>query len=132
VAKPIPGYKTIFPAGRGSASGPLPPGYVMVSRWIGEPEVKLWMATAGTYIPPGVGRGSRRVSATPFGQQRKPAGIAQDQTIRIDFAVPEAALQPAGVGKQILQPLTNVPIFNVSIHLPERLDVSAMLRNRGV
>src|SRR5205823_11550281 len=107
-------YKTIFPRGAGAANSPLPAGYVMVSRWITAPEVKLWMANGGTFVPLDVGRGGR-VSVIPFGQQRKPAGIAQDQTIRIDFAVPEKVLQPAGEGKQILQPVANIPVYNVSI-----------------
>jgi hypothetical protein len=102
----------------------------MVSRWIGVSEVKLWMENGGTFIPPEVGRGGR-VSVVPFGQHQKPAGIVENQTIRIDFAIPERALQLAGEGKQILQPVSNIPIYNVSIHLPITLDISRVLRNRG-
>lgn len=127
----IPGYKTIFPRGAGAANSPVPAGYVMVSRWIGISEVKLWMANGGTFIPAEVGRGGR-VSVIPFGQHGKPAGILENQTIRIDFAIPQRVLQPAGEGKQILQPVANVPIHNVRIHLPASLDLSHVLRNRGM
>jgi hypothetical protein len=37
----------------------------------------------------------------------------------------------AGEGRQILQPLANTPIYNVSIHVPSNLNVSDVLRNRG-
>ena len=110
----IPGYKTIFPRGAGAAYSPAPAGCVMVSLWIGVSEVKFWMANGGTFIPAEVGRGGR-VSVIRFGQQEKPAGILYNQTIRIDFAIPERVLQPAGEGKQILQPVANIPIYNVSI-----------------
>jgi hypothetical protein len=127
----MPGYKTIFPRGAGAAQSNAPAGYVMVSRWIGVSEVKFWMANGGTFIPPEVGRGGR-LSVIPFGQEQKPAGILPNQTIRIDFAIPEKALQPAGVEKQIVQPVANTPIYNVSIHLPATLDLSRVLRNRGI
>jgi hypothetical protein len=102
----------------------------MVSRWIGVAEVKFWMANGGTFVPVEVGRGGR-VSVIPFGQHEKPAGILHDQTIRIDFAIPERALQPAGEGKQILQPIANTPIYNLRIHMPATLELSRVLRNRG-
>jgi hypothetical protein len=102
----------------------------MVSRWVGPSEVKLWFATGGTYIPPEIGRASERVSVIPYGGQL-PAGLGRDSTIRIDFAVPERALNKGGEGLMIFQPSTNIPIYNVAIHIPVTLDVEDVLRNRG-
>jgi hypothetical protein len=103
----------------------------MVSRWVSAPEVKLWMANGGTFIPPGVGRLGGRVAVIPFGAP-KPAGIGTESVIRIDFGVPGKAVQVAGEGRQILQPITNTPIHNVSIHVPSNLSVADVLRNRGI
>ncbi len=128
---PTPGFTTVYPRGEGAAHGTMPAGYIMVSRWVSGPEVKLWMANGGTFIPPGVGRLGGRVAVIPFGAS-KPAGVGADSVIRIDFGVPEKAVQMAGEGRQILQPLANTPIYNVSIHIPTNIKVHDVLRNRGI
>jgi hypothetical protein len=40
------GYYTLYPRGVGAAKGPMPNGYVMVSRWVSVAEAKLWMMNA--------------------------------------------------------------------------------------
>jgi hypothetical protein len=102
----------------------------MVSRWVGPSEVKLWIATRGASIPQAVGRGGGFVSVIDFGEKAKPAGIGRESVILIDFAVPERALELAGVGRRIRQPLAD-PIYNVSIHVPEALDLKWVLRHGG-
>jgi hypothetical protein len=96
----------------------MPNGYVMVSRWINAAEAKLWMQNGGTYIPPQVGAGSR-VYVTLYGEGR-PSGT---DPIRIDFGIPETALQIAGRSdwRQLFQSLANVPIYNVKIHVPNSI-----------
>jgi len=124
-------FQTIYPRGPGAATGPLPRGYVMVSRWVGVSEAPLWIANGGTFVPREIGRATERVYVTLFGSSL-PAGIGRDSIIRIDFAVPQAALAATPAGNQLLQPFTNVPIHNVSIHIPWSLNVDDVLRNRGV
>jgi hypothetical protein len=75
------------------------------------------MANGGTFIPPGVGRLGGRVAVIPYWAS-KPPGIGADAVIRIDFGIPEKAVQMAGEGRQIRQPLANTPIYNVGIHIP--------------
>jgi filamentous hemagglutinin len=53
----LPGYYPLYPRGAGAAAGPLPPGHIIVSRWIGEAEARTWMANGATYVPPGLGAG---------------------------------------------------------------------------
>jgi filamentous hemagglutinin len=117
----LAGYYTLYPRGMGAASGPIPNGYVMVSRWVNAQEAKLWMRNGGTYIPPQVGAGGR-VYVTMPGAIR-PAGT---DPIRIDFGVPQTALQLAGRSdwRQLLQNLANVPIYNVTIHVPNSIPAS--------
>jgi hypothetical protein len=54
---PIAGYYTIYPRGAGAANGPMPSGYVIVSRWVSAAEAKLWMMNGGTFVPVQVGAG---------------------------------------------------------------------------
>ena len=100
---------------------------MMVSRWADATEAKLWMATGGTFVPPQVGAGGR-VYVTVFGAPR-PSGTG---LVRIDFAVPLAALQVAGHAewRQILQPIANVPIHNVVIHVPSSIPSSQITGRR--
>jgi len=124
-------FRRYTPRGAGAACGSLPKGYVLVSRWIGAAEVKLWWENGGTHVPPAVGRTSGRVSVFRFGGSM-PAGVASDQNIRLDFAFPESHLVRGGSGFLIMQPAANIPIYNVSIQLPSELEIEAVLRNRGV
>src|SRR5437868_5641362 len=112
------GFYTLYPRGSGASSGPMPPGYVMVSRWIGAAEAKLWMRNGGTCIAPQIGAGGR-VYVTLPGEPR-PSGTGP---IRIDFGIPQAALQTAGDSgwKQLVQSLANVPVYNVTIHVPNSI-----------
>jgi filamentous hemagglutinin len=121
------GYYTLYPRGAGASNGPMPTGYVMVSRWVNAAEAKMWMSNGGTYIPPRVGGGGR-VYVTRYGASR-PSGT---DAIRIDFGVPQAALQTAGQmdWKQLLQSLANVPIYNVKIHVPNSLPASQITGKR--
>ncbi len=94
----------------------MPKGYVIVSRWIGLAEAKLWMMRRHAYSP-AVGAGGR-VYVTLFGEPR-PSGT---DPIRIDFGIPQAALQAAGRSdwRQLLQSLANVPVYNVQIQFQIR------------
>lgn len=114
----LAGYYALYPRGIGASSGPVPSGYVMESRWVNAAEARLWMLNGGTYIPPQVGAGGR-VYVTLLGAVR-PSGT---DPIRIDFGIPQIALQPAGRldWKQLLQNLANTPIYNVSIHVPNSI-----------
>jgi hypothetical protein len=111
----IPGYYALYPRGQGASTGAMPKGYTMVSRWIDANEAKLWMANGATFVPPHVGAGGR-LYVTDFGASQ-PSGTGP---IRIDLGVPQAALHAAGRAdwKQVFQPIANVPIYNVSIHVP--------------
>jgi hypothetical protein len=99
----------------------MPKGYVIVSRWIGIAEAKLWMANGGTHIPLSVGAGDR-VYVTLFGEP----GPSGTDPIRIDFGIPQAALQTAGRPdwRQLFQSLANVPVYNVQIHVPNSIPAS--------
>jgi hypothetical protein len=121
------GYYALYPRGAGAANGPMPNGYVMVSRWVNAPEAKLWMMNGCTYIPPLVGSGGR-VYVTLFGAPR-PSGT---DPIRIDFGIPQAALQTAGRSdwRQLLQTLTNTPIYNVRINVPNSIPASQIIGKR--
>lgn len=79
----LPGYYTLHPRGAGASSGPLPHGYVMVSRCIDAQEAKLWMAVGGTHVPLQIGAGGR-VYVTEFEGPR----ISGTGPIRVDLAVP--------------------------------------------
>lgn len=121
------GYYTLYPRGVGASTAPMPHGYIMVTRWAGAREAKVWMMNGGTFIPSQIGAGERvyvTVSNAP-----RPAGT---DAIRIDFGVPERALQTAGRAdwKQLLQPLANVPIYNVAIHVPAAIPASQITGNR--
>jgi hypothetical protein len=115
MVRTLAGYYVLYPRGVGAAEGPMPNGYIFVSRWAGTAEAKLWMMNGGTYVPTTVGAGGR-VYVTLLGEPR-PSGTGP---IRIDFGIPQAALQTAGRSdwRQLLQTLANVPIHNVSIHVP--------------
>jgi filamentous hemagglutinin len=117
----LAGYYTLYPRGAGAATGPMPQGYVMVSRWGSAAEAKLWMMNGGTHVPQSVGAGGR-VYVTLFGVPR-PSGT---DPVRIDFGIPQAALQVAGRSdwRQLIQNLANVPIYNVQIHVPNSIAAS--------
>jgi len=108
--------RVVCPRGPGAATGPVPKGYVPVSRWVNEAEAKLWIKNGGTYIPQGIGGESGRVYVT-VPEAPRPGGTGP---IRIDFAVPSAALNAAGKEGwfQIMQPVQNMPIYNVTLTCP--------------
>jgi len=108
--------QVVYPRGPGAAIGPVPRGYVPVSRWVNEAEAKLWIANGGTHIPGEVGGQSGRVYVTAPGAPR-PGGTGP---IRIDFTVDSAALNKAGKEGwfQIVQPIQSMPIYNVTITYP--------------
>ncbi|MGO9986640.1 MAG: RHS repeat domain-containing protein [Rhodomicrobium sp.] len=108
-------WDVIYFRGEGAAFGPLPDGYVMVSRWVSTDEVNMWLGNQGTSIPSGVG--DDRVYVTTFGAPQ-PGGTGP---ARIDFAVPQDALMPAGNTSwfQIFQPAQSTPIYNVRIYVPK-------------
>lgn len=82
------------------------------------------MESGATHVPVDVGAG-RRVYVTLFGTE-KPPGTGP---IRIDFGVPHAALHVAGRSdwRQLLQNLANVPIYNVTIHVPSAIAAEKIL-----
>lgn len=80
-----------MPRGPGASEGPLPPGYISVSRWVSADEIPYWIQNGGTAIPNGIGVGGR-VYVTIPGAAR-PGGTGP---VRIDFAVPEKALSQGG------------------------------------
>jgi len=123
----IPGHYTLYPRGLGASSGPLPQGHVMVSRWISEAEARLWMKGGATHVPLGVGRGEH-VSVAEFGASR----IAGTGPLRVDFSFPQAGLQQGGRSdwKFIIQPVANVPIYNVAIHVPHSIQESRLIGRR--
>jgi hypothetical protein len=127
MVNPMPGYYVLYPRGAGASTGAIPKSYTMVSRWADANEAKLWMANGGTFVPPQVGSGGR-VYATQFGAVQ-PSGTGP---IRIDFGVPQAALHTAGRAdwRQILQPIANVPIYNVSIQVPMSIAASQITGKR--
>ncbi|HVZ46103.1 MAG TPA: LysM domain-containing protein, partial [Ramlibacter sp.] len=114
------GWSVMSPRGLGSATGPLPKGYVTVSRWVGTDEAAAWIENGGTAIPAGIGAGNR-VYVTDFASA-KPGGTGP---IRIDFAVPQQALGSGGKTEwhQIFQPAQRVPVYNVRIHVPDGITI---------
>ena len=114
-------YKVIAPRGVGAANGPLPPGYVPVSRWVSPEEAAEWMKNGGTAIPAGVGGSAGRVYVTVPGANQ-PGGTGP---IRIDFSVPEKSISSAGKAEwgQIFQPIQNSPIYNVKMNVPNGMVV---------
>jgi hypothetical protein len=123
----VPGFYTLYPRGVGASTGPTHGGYQLVSRWANVTEAKMWMATGGTYVPPQVGADGR-VYVTLFGAVQ-PSGTGP---IRIDFEIPKAALQMAGREdwRQLFQNLSNIPIHNVCIHVPDDVDISKITGRR--
>jgi hypothetical protein len=108
--------RAVFPRGEGASVGPVPGGYVQVSRWVTAEEAALWKANGGTYVPHGIGGQSGRVFVTSPGVAR-PGGTGP---VRIDFSVPQAAMQQGGKsGWYFLpQPMQNTPLYNVVIYYP--------------
>jgi hypothetical protein len=117
----LPGYHPLYPRGAGAASGPIPRGHVMVTRWISEAEARIWMRDGATHVPPEVGRGEH-VSVGEFGA----AQLSGTGPIRLDFSFPEAGLQQGGRAdwKFIIQPVAHVPIYNVVIYVPNSVSQS--------
>lgn len=114
-----PGWRVIAPAGEGAATGILPTGYKTVSRWMKPKEAVAWIREGGSGIPR-IER-SNRMFVTELGAA-KPGGTGP---IRVDFAVPETALQKAGKVEwfQIFQPTPSRPVYNVQIHVPEGVKI---------
>jgi hypothetical protein len=117
----LPGYYPLYPRGAGASTGPLPPGHVMVSRWVGEVEARIWMANGATHVPAGLGAGGH-LSVAEYGVSRIPGA----GPIRVDFSFPQAGLQTGGRTdwKFIIQVVANVPIYNVVIYVPQSITAS--------
>jgi hypothetical protein len=122
----LPGYHPIHPRGLGASQGPTPRGYQLVSRWVDVREAKLWLANGATHVPSEVG--GDRVYVTVFGAPQ-PGGTGP---IRVDFEAPKAALHVAGhtEWRQMFQSLANVPIHNVTINVPEDINLSQISGTR--
>jgi len=114
------GSYTIYPLGSGASTGPLPPGYTMVTRWVSPEEASEWLATQGTAIPSGIGAGGRVYVTMPGAPQ--PGGTG---SVQINFAVPQAAISQAGNAQwgQIFQPITSTPIYNTTIVVPKGVTI---------
>lgn len=114
----VPGYYTLYPRGPGASAGPMPFGYVMVSRWVGLVEARIWMQNGATHVPAEVGFGGP-VYSTLFGAAR-PGGTGP---IRIDFGIRKAALEGSGRSdwRMCARPPANTPIYNVAIHVPDSI-----------
>jgi hypothetical protein len=95
----------------------------MVSRWIGESEVPLWLARQGNTVPPEVGHGGH-LSVTDYEGGR----VSGTGPIRLDFAFPTQGLQKGGVGRFIIQPVVNTPIYNVTVHVPLTVNFELLKR----
>ena len=118
---PPPGFSRVeYPRGPGAGEGAFPAGYTRISRWIGEEEARIWLDNGATRIPPDIGTvaapGRTVLYVTRYGVAQ-PGGTGP---IRVDMHVPESIL---GRGSspdwpQILQPVPNVPIYNVRINYP--------------
>jgi|GEM_PF-4780443 len=108
------GYYTVYPRGRGASAGSAPDGYAKVSRWASPEEAGAWVRNSGTAVPSGMG-GDRLYVALPWARQ--PGGTGP---IRVDFAVPQAALIQTGKAewRVIMQPIQSTPIHNVIITVP--------------
>ncbi|MEO5971347.1 MAG: hypothetical protein ABIQ95_15585, partial [Bdellovibrionia bacterium] len=97
-------------------------GYTRVSRWMSAEEATIWAEGGATRIPPGVGTevgpGNIRLYVTRYGIPQ-PGGT---NPVRVDFHVPESILQQGsrqgGEWPQIIQPVPNVPIYNLQINHP--------------
>jgi filamentous hemagglutinin len=78
-------------------------------------ESNAWMRSGGTSIPAGIGAGGRVYVTLPGAP--KPPGTGP---CRIEFFIASRALQLAGhtQWKQLLQPIQNVPVYNVRIFVP--------------
>jgi hypothetical protein len=70
--------------------------------------------------PKGAPYGAKRIAE--FGAARPAGGVGP---IRIDFAVPRQALQKAGIGYQIFQPVPSTPIYNFRVHAPKGVIIPA-------
>lgn len=121
-----PNYSVVALRGAGAVDGALPPGYITVSRWVSPEEAAQWMKNQGTAIPAGVGTplpgtSTTTVYVTTHGAA-KPGGTGP---IRIDFAVPKKALNPAGNSQwsQIYQPSQSTPVYNVKIIIPDGVTI---------
>lgn len=112
-------WRVFAPAGEGAATGALPQGYRTVSRWVGPDEAAAWMGERGTGIPSILN--ANRMYVTELGAP-KPGGAGP---IRVDFAIPDSALQKAGKPDwfQIFQPTPSRPVYNVQIHVPEGVEI---------
>jgi hypothetical protein len=93
----------------------VPRGCVEVHRWTGLNEVNAWMKNGGTFIPPGIGAGGRVYVTAPGAPQPPGTGPC-----RIEFFFPQAGLMIAGHPHwyQMLQPVSNTPLYNVRIFMP--------------
>jgi filamentous hemagglutinin len=107
--------RILYPRGGGSSEGPVPFEYVEVHRWVDLNEVRLWMENQGTTIPSGVGAGGRVYVTLPGAP--KPGGTGP---CRVEFFFPQRGLNIAGdpLHRQIFQPVSSTPIYNVKIHVP--------------
>src|SRR5471032_2847942 len=114
------GSYTIYPLGSGASTGPLPPGYTMVTRWVSPDEASQWLANQGTAIPSGIGAGGRVYVTTPGAPQ--PGGTGP---VQINFAMPQSAISQAGNAQwgQIFQPVTSTPIYNTTIVVPKGITI---------
>lgn len=123
----LPGYQPVCPRGVGAASGSIPRGHVMVTRWISESEARIWIQNGATHVPMDIGHGGH-VSVAQFGAPRLPG----TGPVRIDFSFPEAGLQQGGRSdwKFIIQPVGNVPIYNVTIYVPNSVPTSKITGRR--
>jgi hypothetical protein len=105
----------LYPRGLGASEGPVPVDYIEVHRWVDLNEVGIWMSYQGTIVPPGIGAGGRVYVTLPGAP--KPGGTG---SCRIEFFFPQRGLSIAGdpLHRQIFQPASNIPIYNVKIYVP--------------
>ena len=105
----------LYPRGAGASTGPVPAGCEEVHRSVDLNEVSAWMRSGGTHIPAGIGAGGRVYVTLPGAP--KPPGTGP---CRIEFFITVRALQTAGHThwKQVLQPVQQVPVYNVRIFVP--------------
>jgi hypothetical protein len=107
--------RVVYPRGSGASTGPVPEGYVPLSRWVSAQEAQLWIQNGGTSIPGEIGAGGR-VYVTTAGTP-KPGGTGP---VRVEFYAPQGLLQVGGNTNwfYIMQPTGNTPIYNVAIYYP--------------
>lgn len=80
IAPPLNTY-AVYRMGSGAESGPLPPGYVTVSRWVSPAEASLWVQNRGTAIPSGIPQnGTPQVYVATAGVAMLTAGITNGVT----------------------------------------------------